>query len=134
MGIKLGIGSRRALRASPILLAACLAAGCDRSDDSLPLTALDVSQPQGWADELAMPLAQDLNPDPDVLEIELEARVADIEILPGTTTPAWTYNGSVPGPMIRAKVGDRVIVHFKNSLPDETTIHWHGLRVPNEMD
>jgi FtsP/CotA-like multicopper oxidase with cupredoxin domain len=36
--------------------------------------------------------------------------------------------------MIRAKVGDHVIVHFKNSLPEETTIHWHGLRVPNEMD
>ena len=36
--------------------------------------------------------------------------------------------------MIRAKLGDRVIVHFKNSLPEATTIHWHGLRVPNEMD
>ena len=69
-----------------------------------------------------------------MLEIELEARVADVEILPGTTTPAWTYNGTVPGPMIRAKLGDRVIVHFKNSLPEATTIHWHGLRVPNDMD
>ena len=36
--------------------------------------------------------------------------------------------------MIRAKLGDRVIVHFKNSLPEATTMHWHGLRVPNEMD
>jgi FtsP/CotA-like multicopper oxidase with cupredoxin domain len=117
-------------------LAACVAAGCSRPDggNSVPQSALDVSQPAGWADELAMPLAQDLNPDPNVLEIELEAYVADVEILPGTTTPAWTYNGGVPGPMIRAKVGDRVIVHFKNSLPEETTIHWHGLRVPNEMD
>jgi FtsP/CotA-like multicopper oxidase with cupredoxin domain len=69
-----------------------------------------------------------------VLEVELEARVEEIEILPGTKTPAWTYNGSVPGPFLRAKLGDRVIVHFKNSLPEATTIHWHGLRVPNEMD
>jgi FtsP/CotA-like multicopper oxidase with cupredoxin domain len=121
------------------LISATLALGltgaCERSPDpSPPLSASDVSQPEGWADELAMPLAHDLNPDPNVLEIELEARIEEIEILPGTTTPAWTYNGTVPGPMIKAKVGDRLIVHFKNSLPDATTIHWHGLRVPNDMD
>jgi FtsP/CotA-like multicopper oxidase with cupredoxin domain len=46
----------------------------------------------------------------------------------------WTYNGRIPGPLIRAKVGDRLVVHFKNSLPVETTVHWHGLRVPNDMD
>jgi FtsP/CotA-like multicopper oxidase with cupredoxin domain len=99
-----------------------------------PLAARDVSQPAGWADELAMPVPQDLNPDPNVLEIAIEARIEDLEILPGFKTPAWTYNGTVPGPMIRAKLGDRVIVHFKNSLPEATTIHWHGLRVPNDMD
>jgi FtsP/CotA-like multicopper oxidase with cupredoxin domain len=98
------------------------------------LRASEVSQPDGWADELAMPLAEDRNPDPDVLEIELEARVAERELVPGFKTPVWTYNGTVPGPMIKAKVGDRVIVHFKNSLPEPTTIHWHGLRVSNDMD
>jgi FtsP/CotA-like multicopper oxidase with cupredoxin domain len=36
---------------------------------------------------------------------------------PGTKTLAWTNNGSVPGPLIRGRVGDRLIVHFKNSLP-----------------
>jgi FtsP/CotA-like multicopper oxidase with cupredoxin domain len=81
-----------------------------------------------------MPIPRDLNPAADVLEIEIEARVEEIELLPGTKTPAWTYNGTVPGPMIRAKLGDRVIVHFKNSLPEATTMHWHGLRVPNDMD
>jgi FtsP/CotA-like multicopper oxidase with cupredoxin domain len=125
----------RAFRAVAILLATCLAAGCERtSPPEVPLAARDVGQPEGWADQLAMQTPTDLNPDPNVLEIALEARVADVEILPGTTTPAWTYNGTVPGPMIRAKVGDRVIVHFKNSLPEETTMHWHGIRVPNEMD
>jgi FtsP/CotA-like multicopper oxidase with cupredoxin domain len=99
-----------------------------------PQAARDVSQPEGWADELAMAVPTDLNADPRVLEIAIEARVADVEILPGTTTPAWTYNGTVPGPMIRAKLGDRLIVHFKNSLPEATTMHWHGLRVPNDMD
>jgi FtsP/CotA-like multicopper oxidase with cupredoxin domain len=119
------------LVSAPLVLG--LTGGCERSPEP-PRSASDVSQPEGWADELAMPLARDLNPDPDVLEIELEARIEEIEILPGTTTPAWTYNGTVPGPMIKAKVGDRLIVHFKNSLPDATTIHWHGLRVPNDMD
>jgi FtsP/CotA-like multicopper oxidase with cupredoxin domain len=111
-------------------------AGCNRAADppAPPQAAHEVSQPEGWADELAMPVPEDLNPDPNVLEIELEARIAEVELLPGFKTPAWTYNGTVPGPMIRAKVGDRLIVHFKNSLPEPTTIHWHGLRVPNEMD
>ncbi len=81
-----------------------------------------------------MPLAHDLNPDPHILEFNLEAKVAELEILPGHKTTVWTYNGGIPGPLIRAAVGDRVIVHFKNSLPEETTIHWHGLRVPNNMD
>jgi FtsP/CotA-like multicopper oxidase with cupredoxin domain len=118
------------------LAALAALAACERAADtpSPPQAARDVSQPAGWADELAMPAPADLNPDPNVLEIELEARIADVEIVPGTKTPAWTYNGTVPGPMLRAKRGDRVIVHFKNSLPEATTIHWHGLRVPNDMD
>ncbi len=121
----------RAWKASLFLLAGL--AACERPPEP-PLPARDVAQPEGWADELAMAIPPDLNPDPDVLEIELEARVQEIEILPGTTTAAWTYNGTVPGPMIRAKRGDRLIVHFKNSLPEATTMHWHGLRVPNDMD
>jgi FtsP/CotA-like multicopper oxidase with cupredoxin domain len=117
------------------LAAPAVLAGCEHAvEPPAPLAARDVSQPAGWADELAMPIPVDLSPDPNVLEIEIEARIADIEIVPGFKTPAWTYNGTVPGPMIRAKLGDRLIVHFKNSLPDATTIHWHGLRVPNDMD
>ena len=41
---------------------------------------------------------------------------------------------TVPGPLIRAKVGDRLIVHFSNHLPVATTVHWHGIRLPIEMD
>ncbi len=69
-----------------------------------------------------------------MLEVNLEAKPAELEILPGKKTTVWTYNGQLPGPLLRAQVGDRVIVHFKNSLPVATTIHWHGLRVSNEMD
>ena len=99
-----------------------------------PEAALDVPQPDGWADELAMAMPVDLNPEPNILEVEFDAHVADIEFLPGFATPAWTYGGTVPGPFLRAKVGDTVIVNFTNNLPEPTSIHWHGMRVPNLMD
>lgn len=133
-GIDRPLAASRAIAVWPALAAICLLMGCEPETPPTPLAAHEVSQPAGWADELAMPIPHDLNPDPHVLEINLEARIEELEILPGTKTPAWTYNGTVPGPMIRAQVGDRVIVHFKNSLPEATTIHWHGVRVPNEMD
>jgi len=46
----------------------------------------------------------------------------------------WGYNGSMPGPTIEAMEGDRVRMILKNELPEPTSIHWHGLEVPNEMD
>jgi FtsP/CotA-like multicopper oxidase with cupredoxin domain len=45
-----------------------------------------------------------------------------------------TYNGSVPGPLLEGHVGDRVIVHFTNHLSEPTSVHWHGVRVPADMD
>ena len=90
--------------------------------------------PAGWDAGLTLREARDRNPDPRIVEIDLTARVADVEVAPGKTVHAWTYDGSIPGPLIRAHVGDRVIVHFTNDLPQATTIHWHGVRVPIEMD
>jgi FtsP/CotA-like multicopper oxidase with cupredoxin domain len=54
--------------------------------------------------------------------------------LPDIWAAAWSYNGQIPGPMIRVTQGDRIRVILKNELPDPTSIHWHGLRVPNNMD
>ena len=47
---------------------------------------------------------------------------------------AWAYNGTVPGPELRVRQGDRVKVILINHLPAATSIHWHGINVPNEMD
>lgn len=91
-------------------------------------------QPPGWADEIPLQRARDLNPDPRIVEIELTARVAEVELLPGRKTEMWTYDGSVPGPLIEANVGDTLIVHFRNELPESTTVHWHGVRLPAAMD
>lgn len=117
--------------------AACALAvtACGGPPPSTPVgPALDVEQPAGWKDDVAMPTAADVDPDPDVVEVELEASITELEIVPGTRTPVWTYNAQLPGPLIRAEVGDTIVVEFTNSLPEATSIHWHGLRLPNDMD
>jgi len=91
-------------------------------------------EPSGWNSDLALAEARDKNPDPKIVEVDLAARVADVAVAPGKIVHAWTYDGSLPGPLIRARVGDRIVVHFKNELPESTTIHWHGMRIPIEMD
>ena len=99
-----------------------------------PVAAQTSLQPEGWDRGLKLPEAVDTNPDPHVVEVNLEARVAPVEIAPGQSVEAWTYNGGVPGPLIRLRVGDRLIVHFLNKLPKPTTVHWHGVRLPIQMD
>jgi len=76
----------------------------------------------------------DKNSDPGVLELDLVAKVATVELVPGVKTSAWTYNGTVPGPFIDVAAGTKLVIHFRNDLPQSTTIHWHGLRLPNGMD
>lgn len=46
----------------------------------------------------------------------------------------WAYNGSVPGPVLRVRQGDTVRVQFQNWLPQPSTLHWHGIRIRNDMD
>ncbi len=52
----------------------------------------------------------------------------------GSATPVWAYNGTVPGPHFRLKLGQRVNTVLDNRLSRPTTVHWHGMRVPNGMD
>lgn len=70
------------------------------------------------------------------VEVTLKAASGRVRLVPEpySKTDVWCYNGSVPGPEIRVKQGDRVRVRFNNGLGEETTIHWHGVRVPNAMD
>ena len=56
------------------------------------------------------------------------------EIYPGQTVDAYAYNGQVPGPRLEFTEGDRVRIEVTNALDESTTVHWHGLDVPNEMD
>lgn len=109
-----------------LALAACGA-------EAPPSAAVD-SQPTGFTDELRVTEATDLDPADDVVEVELEARLGAVDVAGGTAPELWTYDGLLPGPLIRTKIGDTLKVHFRNSLPEATTVHWHGMRVPVEMD
>ena len=56
------------------------------------------------------------------------------EVAPGKFVDAMTYNGVVPAPEIHLEVGDKIRINFKNDLNESTDIHFHGIRVPNQMD
>lgn len=64
-------------------------------------------------------------------EYEVVALDREIEVAPGVFFPAWTYNGQVPGPTIRATAGDRVRVVFQNLGTHPHTIHFHGVHAAN---
>ena len=56
------------------------------------------------------------------------------QFAPGLDVEAWGYNGSTPGPLIEVVAGDRVRIYVTNKLPEPTTVHWHGVILPNGMD
>ena len=72
--------------------------------------------------------------DGDVKVFEITCQDVSWEIEPGKAFPAMTYNGVVPGPEIRVTEGDNVRVVVTNQMQQSTSIHWHGVRVPNSMD
>ena len=109
----------------------CMSHMDDMGDMGGPPDVIDLPPNEGQFETEAAP---DLDPADDVVEVELEAKASEVEIAPGHRVRMWTYNGSLPGPRIEANVGDTVRIRFRNSLPEETTIHWHGLRVPSAMD
>jgi FtsP/CotA-like multicopper oxidase with cupredoxin domain len=69
-------------------------------------------------------------------ELRLEAAPARLAVVgaPHPQTGLWTYNGAFPGPTLRFKQGERLRARLVNRLAQDTTIHWHGIRLPNAMD
>jgi FtsP/CotA-like multicopper oxidase with cupredoxin domain len=65
---------------------------------------------------------------------DLETKVVQWEVIPGQFVEAWTYNGMVPGPLLRVTEGDQIKINLKNSLPEPTVIHFHGPNLPNSQD
>lgn len=69
-------------------------------------------------------------------EFALRAAPGQANLRPGAggQTAIWSYNGAVPGPEIRVRQGERLRITVQNELAEETTVHWHGVRLPNAMD
>ena len=69
-----------------------------------------------------------------VKEFHLVAEPVVRELAPGMKANLWGYNGQSPGPTIEVVEGDRVRIFVTNKLPEHTSVHWHGQRLPNGMD
>lgn len=65
---------------------------------------------------------------------QLTASEFQWEISEGKTITAWGFNQSVPGPTLRARKGDTLVIKVKNDLKESTVIHWHGIQLPSAMD
>jgi FtsP/CotA-like multicopper oxidase with cupredoxin domain len=99
----------------------------------------------GWVAGPVPPSAPELLREPPVLrnmssvagvvEVTITATPARIRLLPGgPLVNVYAYNGSVPGPTLELHEGDSVIIHFRNQLPEPTTVHWHGIHLPANAD
>jgi FtsP/CotA-like multicopper oxidase with cupredoxin domain len=78
--------------------------------------------------------AEDTDPDPAVVAIDLAAGPHQYDLGDGVRIDGFAYNDQVPGPVIQARVGDTIVVRFRNNLAEPTTVHWHGLRISDQMD
>jgi FtsP/CotA-like multicopper oxidase with cupredoxin domain len=98
----------------------------ERADSPPPVPASSVVVPNGstlpWKDV------------DSVKVFHLVAEPVVREFAPGLTVQCWGYNGSTPGPVIEAVEGDRLRIYVTNRLPEPTSVHWHGILLPNGMD
>ncbi len=92
----------------------------------------DVTASYGLEKQGAQPLAPHV--EGGVKVFDLEASVIRWQILPDVSVDAYAFNGQVPGPTLRFRQGDRIRINVTNRLPETTTVHWHGLILPNMMD
>ena len=148
--------SLKSIRSKPILFitggliaGVLLTAGAltlrNDSDSSMSMSQRDMEQAMqsmmGVKTSDALPLKKATDQKPleptmvdGVKEFSITAEPIRWQYSSGKTITAWAYNGQVPGPEIRVTEGDRVKVKFTNKLPKATTVHWHGIDVPNSMD
>jgi FtsP/CotA-like multicopper oxidase with cupredoxin domain len=119
----------------PLAVAASLVlAGTLTPKASPPMASVDDADDNDVEGYSNLPKAVDVDPDPDVFETFLVAMEAPADLGNGVTTTASTFNGIVPGPLFKLKIGEKVIVHFTNNLPIPATIHWHGVELTNRSD
>lgn len=101
--------------------------------DAAALVAALLAGPALAAGPAALRPVEDANPDPRVVETTLVAEELPVD-LGGVTARMYAFNGGTPGPEIRARVGDRVVVHFENRISEPLMVHWHGIELQNAAD
>src|SRR5205823_2496473 len=130
--------------------AARAAAGAEQPDTTQPQDRTAAATGERHRDQAPLPPAEpgkDYNPviTPNgstlpwkvidgVKVFHLVAEEVDHEFAPGLKAKCWGYNGSTPGPTIEVVEGDRVRIYVTNRLPEPTSVHWHGILLPNGMD
>ncbi|MGH7468977.1 MAG: multicopper oxidase family protein [Longimicrobiales bacterium] len=116
---------RACLRVALLALSICFpaAAGADQQTQ------------RATSDTLISPLIlENRSRQPNTVEVTLTATRTRLSLVAGGATDAFAYNGRIPGPTLEVREGDRVIIHFRNELGEETTVHWHGLHIPWSAD
>ncbi|MCO1340314.1 copper oxidase [Kocuria polaris] len=101
-------------------------AGCRRQNE--------VRLPEARTTALPIPPLADSRVAGGVRVFELEARTGTLDLLPGSPTTSAGFNGPYLGPTLRAERGEQVRVKVTNSLDETTSVHWHGMHLPPEMD
>jgi len=110
-------------------------AGCSGSGQTGQLIRSDLDLPEPFTVPLPIaPVLQPVSTSGGVDRYRLEARAADVELLPGVRTPMLTYGGGFPGPTLETRRGRPVVVEHVNSLPVPMVVHLHGGVVPAESD
>jgi manganese oxidase len=87
------------------------------------------ASPEARGDQLLEPSLEG-----GVKVFDLDVAVIQWNILPDTRVAAYAFNGQVPGPRLHVTEGDQIRLHVTNHLPEPTSVHWHGLILPNAMD
>ncbi len=87
------------------------------------------------ADTLSSPpVLVNLSSAPNTVEVTITAAPARLALVSDAPSEVYAYNGRIPGPTLEVREGDRVIVHFRNDLPEATSVHWHGIHLPFTAD
>ena len=126
LAVAAGVAGKSALAALPEIVST------DNADMQAPLTPPNgrpyraVATLNGWTLPWRMRNG--------IKEFHLVAEPVVREIAPGMKASLWGYNGQSPGPTIEVVEGDRVRIFVTNRLPEHTSVHWHGQRLPNGMD
>lgn len=94
---------------------------------AMPVSSLKGLQPDRFLTEFDRGRVSTLPDGRTLREYDVVAEDREIEVAPGIFFPAWTYNGTVPGPTLRCTAGDRVRIRFRNRSISEHTMHFHGI-------